>query len=208
MATQKGTNGTLLSKQYAEDWNAFVKERDRKQDWHNWLWGTHINKSKVAHKLEFSIDVFDDNPRVDTVKVEKKLIKQSVIDHNAKSKVKEKAKLSRIDSARLNNLEESSNSLRTDLHNLMAVLMRKQHEITIINSTLPEQKNLDLNALLDACTLTTKFDNQISEQSRIKEAELVNVQLQELKFICQMWINRLDIVEDLLSKSLRVPLWL
>jgi len=212
MATPKGTNGQLLGQKYGEDWNDFINKRWHANDWKNWFWGTKLNKSKIAKHLGFSIDVFDDNPRINVEIVEGELINSGIIDStnkkNITGRVKEKKKLDRIDSARLKRLEESNNLLRVDLQNLSAVLLRRQHEITVINFTLPEQKRLDLNKLADSTSLSISFSSQLSDHARLKETELVNINLRELKLICQMWIDRLDVTNDLLSKALRVPSWL
>lgn len=212
MATPKGTNGTLLGKQYSQDWSSFVEKRNRNNDWQNWLWGSKINKSKVAKHIGFSIDVFDDNPDVDVHVVEKDLVEKGIINPNTEKNVtanlKEKTKLSSMESARLKKLEESSNLLQVDLQNLASVLMKKQNEITVVNFTLPEQKRLDLNILTKTASITPAFSSHLSDQARLKEAELLNIQKRELKLIAQMWLDRLDVSEHLLSKYLRVPTWL
>jgi len=212
MATPKGTNGQLIGQKHVEDWDDFIKKRWRTNDWKNWFWGSKLNKTRIAKHLGFSIDVFDDNPRINVAIVESELISAGIIDptekDNVTDKVNKKNKLDRIDSSRLKRLEESNNLLRVDLQNLSAVLLLRQHEITVINFTLPEQKRLDFNKLADSTSLSTSFSSQLSDHSRLKETELVNINLRELKLVCQMWVDRLDVTSDLLSKALRVPSWL
>ena len=212
MATPKGTNGALLGKQYSKDWGDFIKTRYRNNDWKAWLWGSKLNKSKIAKHIGFSIDVFDDNPNIDISVIQKELVEKGIIDPDAEknvtTNVKEKTKLNCKDSARLKRLEESSNLLQVDLQNLATILMKKQNEITVINFTLPEHKRLDLNALTLSSTQTPNFSAHLSDQARLKEAELINIQKRELKLVTQMWIDRLEVSEALLSQCLRNPSWL
>ena len=146
--------------------------------------------------------------------VEKELISLKIIDKSINTKPterereKENSKLSRDESSRLKRLEESNNLLRVDLQNLSSTLMRKKNEITVINFTLPEEKRFDFNIFISSAIITNNFTPHLTECEKLKQSELTNINLRELKLIAKTWIDRLDITEYFLKTSLRVPTWI
>ena len=71
MSVPKGTNGKQAGDRHFRDVLAWVAERERLRDWHEYRRGDKINRTALAEELGFDRGVIKDNPRVKDLVKEK-----------------------------------------------------------------------------------------------------------------------------------------
>jgi hypothetical protein len=60
----KGKNGQQLAKEYAEQVEAWVVERNKRRDWNEYVFNNRTNRRMLAKELNFSDSVCTQNPEV------------------------------------------------------------------------------------------------------------------------------------------------
>ena len=206
MPTPKGTSAKLRGAENATKWDRFVKKCDKDGSWHDWISGSRLNKTRIAKHLGFSKDVFDDNPNVDISTDQSRLITNGTIAENKKPKGN--SKLSKKDAAQKKRIDEINKLLSVELANLFDALMTKQDEVTLINFSLSDDLEIDLNGLKKAIEMSDRYSAHLTRPEQLREAKQINMLMREWKMKATQWVKRIQVSEIHLARSLRIPKWI
>lgn len=206
MPTPKGTSAKLRGAENAAKWNRFVTKCDKDGSWGDWVSGSRLNKTRIAKHLGFSKDVFDDNPNVDITSVQSRLVSNGTISEHKKPKGS--SKLSKKDAAQKKRIDEINKLLSVELANLFQTLMCKQDEVTLINFSISDGLEIDLNGLKKAIDLSNRYSPHLTHAEQLREVKQINIHMREWKVKATQWVKRLQVSEFHLAKSLRIPKWI
>jgi len=203
MPTPKGISAKVKAREHAQRWDSFVQQCNKDSTWSMWLSGSHLNKTRISKHLGFSKDVFDDNPAVDIRAVQKKLIREGVINANNYRGIHG---LSKGDITAKRRIDSHNSHLLNELSLLLQALLAKSDEIALLNSVLADDKKVDLNGLMRH--LEGYNESNSIDSKQLSDSLVLNIQMRDWKLKASTWVKRIKASEQHVALSLRIPKWL